>query len=102
EESQRIAKDSKIALRLQEEINTIGRQRMAKVYQAAQGFMEDEWENIRARVEANKELTQKLQAKEREKYSEVDQAKMLVDLNNQRKRFFAQQRAKAKRNKPMT
>ncbi|GJS40645.1 hypothetical protein Tco_0565688 [Tanacetum coccineum] len=27
---------------------------------------------------------------------------MLVDLINQRKRFFAQQRAKAKRNKPMT
>ncbi|GJR91023.1 retrovirus-related pol polyprotein from transposon TNT 1-94 [Tanacetum coccineum] len=59
-------------------------------------------ENIRARVEADEELTQKLQAKEREKYSEVDQAKMLVDLINQRKRFFAQQRAKAKRNKPIT
>ncbi|GKE47455.1 hypothetical protein Tco_1478713, partial [Tanacetum coccineum] len=38
---------------------------------------EDEWENIRARVEADEELTQKLQAEEREKYSEVDQAKML-------------------------
>ncbi|GJS40648.1 putative ribonuclease H-like domain-containing protein [Tanacetum coccineum] len=63
---------------------------------------EDEWENIRARVEADEELTQKLQAEEREKYSEVDQAKMLVDLINQRKRFFAQQRAEAKRNKPMT
>ncbi|GKE85673.1 hypothetical protein Tco_1559415 [Tanacetum coccineum] len=38
----------------------------------------------------------------RDKYSEVDQAKMLVDLINQRKRFFAQQRAKAKRNKLIT
>ncbi|GJX32801.1 hypothetical protein Tco_0242656, partial [Tanacetum coccineum] len=63
---------------------------------------EDEWENIRARVEADEELTQKLQEEEREKYSEVDQAKMLVELINQRKRFFAQQRAEAKRNKPMT
>ncbi|GJT07870.1 hypothetical protein Tco_0842332 [Tanacetum coccineum] len=76
--------------------------RMAKVHQAAQGFTKDEYENITARVEADEELTQKLQAEEREKYSEVDQAKMLVDLINQRKRFFAQQRAEAKRNKPMT
>ncbi|GJR33363.1 hypothetical protein Tco_1109595 [Tanacetum coccineum] len=102
EESQRIARDAEIALRLQEEIDAAGRQRMAKVHQAAQGFTEDEWENIKARVEADEELTQKLQAEEREKYSEVDQAKMLVDLINQRKRFFAQQRAEAKRNKPMT
>ncbi|GKE14266.1 hypothetical protein Tco_1421843, partial [Tanacetum coccineum] len=39
---------------------------------------------------------------ERDKYSEVDQGKMLVDLINQRKRYFAAQKAKAKRNKPMT
>ncbi|GJR36035.1 hypothetical protein Tco_1211719 [Tanacetum coccineum] len=74
EESQRIARDAEIALRLQEEIDAAGRQRMAK----------------------------KLQVEEREKYNEVDQAKMLVDLINQRKRFFAQQRAEAKRNKSMT
>ncbi|GKC28776.1 xylulose kinase-1 [Tanacetum coccineum] len=77
EESHRIARDAEIALRLQEEIDA-------------------------ARVEADEERTHKLQAEEREKYSEVDQAKMLVDLINQRKRFFAQQRAKAKRNKPIT
>nr|GFA57991.1 hypothetical protein [Tanacetum cinerariifolium] len=43
-------------------------------------------------------------AKEKEKrnmYSEVNQANMLVDLINQRKRYFAAQKAKAKRNKPM-
>ncbi|GJS34085.1 putative ribonuclease H-like domain-containing protein [Tanacetum coccineum] len=102
EESHRIARDAEIALRLQEEIDAAGRHRMAKVHQATQGFTEDEWENIRERVEADEELAQKLQAEEREKYSEVDQAKMLVDLINQRKRFFAQQKAEAKRNKPMT
>ncbi|GJU95564.1 hypothetical protein Tco_1320320, partial [Tanacetum coccineum] len=61
EESHRIARDAEIALRLQEEIDA-------------------------ARVEADEELTHKLQAEEREKYSEVNQAKMLVDLINQRKR----------------
>nr|GEY91879.1 putative ribonuclease H-like domain-containing protein [Tanacetum cinerariifolium] len=62
----------------------------------------EEWENIRARVEADEELTQILQADERDKYSEVDQAKMLVDLINQRKRYFAEQKAEAKRKNPMT
>ncbi|GKA76775.1 zinc finger, CCHC-type containing protein [Tanacetum coccineum] len=50
---------------------------MAQVHQAAQSFTEDEWEDIRARVKADEELTQKLQAEERDKYSEVDQARML-------------------------
>nr|GEY06158.1 hypothetical protein [Tanacetum cinerariifolium] len=61
-----------------------------------------EWKNIRARVKANEELAQRLQAKERNKNSEVDQAKMLEDLINHRKRYFATQKAEAKRNKPMT
>ncbi|GJU22610.1 putative reverse transcriptase, RNA-dependent DNA polymerase [Tanacetum coccineum] len=38
----------------------------------------EEWENIRARVEANEELSRRLQAEERNNYSEVDQAKMLL------------------------
>nr|GEU34779.1 hypothetical protein [Tanacetum cinerariifolium] len=43
------------------------------------------------------------QKEEREKYSEEDRTKMLVDLINQRKKkFFAQQRDEAKRNKRMT
>nr|GFC73410.1 hypothetical protein [Tanacetum cinerariifolium] len=65
------------------------RQRMARVHEAAQSFTEEELENIRARVEADEELTQRLQAEEMNKYSEVNQAKMLVDIINQRKRYFA-------------
>nr|GEV55478.1 hypothetical protein [Tanacetum cinerariifolium] len=55
-----------------------------------------------ARVEADEELVQRLQTEEREKYSEDEQGRMLVDLINQRKRYFAAQKAEAKRNKPMT
>nr|GEU46470.1 hypothetical protein [Tanacetum cinerariifolium] len=61
------------------------RKRIAKFHKAAQTFTEEECQNIRARVEDDEELTQRLQAEERDKYSEVDQAKMLVDLINQRK-----------------
>ncbi|GKA79538.1 hypothetical protein Tco_0786134 [Tanacetum coccineum] len=96
-----VVKD-KAAVRLQEELDEEERQRMARVHEAAQSFTEEEWENIRARVEADEELSKRLQAEERNKYSEVDQAKMLVDLINQRKKYFAAQKAKAKRNKPMT
>ncbi|GKA04110.1 hypothetical protein Tco_0676891 [Tanacetum coccineum] len=39
---------------------------------------------------------------ERNKYNEVDQAKMLVDLINQRKKYFTAQKVEAKRKKPMT
>ncbi|GJV08959.1 hypothetical protein Tco_1346615 [Tanacetum coccineum] len=59
-------------------------EKMAQVHQAAQGFIEDEWEDIRARVKADEELTQKLQVEERDKYSEVDQARMLRTEDKER------------------
>ncbi|GJX17476.1 hypothetical protein Tco_0218308 [Tanacetum coccineum] len=50
---------------------------MARVHKAAQSFTKEEWENIRARVKADEELSRRLQEEERNKYSEVDQANML-------------------------
>nr|GEU67944.1 hypothetical protein [Tanacetum cinerariifolium] len=64
-------------VRLQEQFNEKERQRIAKVHEAAQTFTKEEWENIKARVKADEELTQRLQAEEKDKYSKVDQAKML-------------------------
>ncbi|GKB02209.1 hypothetical protein Tco_0830298 [Tanacetum coccineum] len=57
EESQRIARDAEVAQRLQEEFDAAKKQKMAQVHQAAQGFTEDKREDIRARVEADEELT---------------------------------------------
>ncbi|GKC61000.1 hypothetical protein Tco_1088598, partial [Tanacetum coccineum] len=53
------------------------RQWMARVHEVAQSFTEEEWENIRSRVESDEELSRRLQAEERNKYSKADQAKML-------------------------
>ncbi|GJR20959.1 hypothetical protein Tco_0969486 [Tanacetum coccineum] len=100
EESQRISRDAEVAQRLQEEIDASERHRMAPVYQAAQGFTDAEWDDILAKVAADEDLVQQLQAGE--KYSEEDLPMKLVELVNQRKKFFAQQRAEAKRNKTMT
>nr|GEW25874.1 hypothetical protein [Tanacetum cinerariifolium] len=89
-------------VRLQEEFDKEERKRIARFHEATQSFIEEEWENFKARVEADEELTQRLQAEERDNYNEVDQAKMLVDLINQRKIYFTKQKAEAKRRKPMT
>ncbi|GKA14532.1 hypothetical protein Tco_0694178 [Tanacetum coccineum] len=58
--------------------------------------------DIQARVEADEELAQRLQAEEREMYTEAEQVRMLVELINQRKRYFATQRAEERRNMPPT
>nr|GEY92811.1 hypothetical protein [Tanacetum cinerariifolium] len=57
------------AVKLQEELDKEERQRITKVHKAARSFTEEEWEDIRARVEANEELVQRLQTEEREKYN---------------------------------
>ncbi|GJX17450.1 hypothetical protein Tco_0218282 [Tanacetum coccineum] len=65
------------ALRLQEQLDEEERQRIAR-------------------------LAHRLQAQERERYSEADKARLLVELINERKRKFAQRRVEQRRNKPMT
>nr|GEX57690.1 hypothetical protein [Tanacetum cinerariifolium] len=53
-------------------------------------------------VYIRRSATKTTNKEEKNKYIEVDQAKMLVDLINQRKRYFAKQKAKEKRKNPMT
>ncbi|GJU65552.1 putative reverse transcriptase domain-containing protein [Tanacetum coccineum] len=48
------------AVRLQEEFDEEERQRIDRVHEAARSFIEKEWEDIRARVEALEELVQRL------------------------------------------
>ncbi|GJW42584.1 hypothetical protein Tco_0071383 [Tanacetum coccineum] len=90
------------ALRLQEQLDEEERQRIARVHEEASTFNAEEWDNIQAQIEADEELAHRLQAQERERYSEADKARLLVELINERKRKFAQQRAEQRRNKPMT
>nr|GEY05618.1 putative reverse transcriptase, RNA-dependent DNA polymerase [Tanacetum cinerariifolium] len=61
------AKRKDKAMRLQEQFDEEERQRIARVHEAAQTFTKEEWEKIRERVEADEELTQRLQAEERDK-----------------------------------
>ncbi|GKE66454.1 hypothetical protein Tco_1520615, partial [Tanacetum coccineum] len=90
------------AMRLQEQLDKEERQRITRVHAKANTFNTEEWDNIQAQIEADEELAQNLQAEERGKFSEVEKAILLVEMINERKRLFAQQRAKQRRNKPMT
>ncbi|GJT74760.1 hypothetical protein Tco_1041485 [Tanacetum coccineum] len=81
------------AQRLQEQFDEEERQRIASVYEEVSTFKHEEWDNIQAQIEVDEELAHRLQAQERERYSEVDKAKLLIELINERKRQFAQQRA---------
>ncbi|GJU17229.1 hypothetical protein Tco_1145195 [Tanacetum coccineum] len=54
------------------------------------------------RLQAEFDEEGRLQAEERENNTEAEQARMLAELINQRKRYFATQRAKERRNKPPT
>ncbi|GKD36019.1 hypothetical protein Tco_1251528, partial [Tanacetum coccineum] len=66
--------DFETAMRLQTGFEEEERQRIAMVHEAASSFNVEEWEDIQARVQ--------------------------VELINQRKRYFATQRAEERRNKP--
>ncbi|GJW75098.1 hypothetical protein Tco_0134468 [Tanacetum coccineum] len=90
------------ALRLQEQLDKEERKRISRVHEEANTFNAEEWDNIQAQIKADEELAQKLQAEERGKFSEVEKARLLVEMINERKRLFAQQRAEQRRNKPMT
>ncbi|GJX98890.1 hypothetical protein Tco_0355909 [Tanacetum coccineum] len=83
------------AIRLQEQLDEEESQRIAK---DADGFTDAEWDDILARVAADEDLVQQLQAGE--KYSEEDLPMKLVELVNQRKKFFVKKFLKiAKRQK---
>ncbi|GJV75184.1 hypothetical protein Tco_1506768, partial [Tanacetum coccineum] len=90
------------AARLQAELEEEETQRISRVHEEASSFNVEEWEDIQARVKADKELAHRIQVEEIEKYTEAEQARMLIELINQRKMYFTAQRAEQRRNKPPT
>ncbi|GJW81790.1 hypothetical protein Tco_0145765 [Tanacetum coccineum] len=72
---------------------------MAQVQFEAQYYTKEDWDVIRAKLEANAELVKDELGKD---LPEEDFAKRMVDMVNQRKKYFVEERAKVKRSKPMT
>ncbi|GJY00568.1 hypothetical protein Tco_0357586 [Tanacetum coccineum] len=101
EEAEQIHLDALLAQRIaeEEELTEQQKKRKAQVQFEAQHYTNEDWDLIRAKLEANAELSKSMLGSE---LQGEDFAKKMVDLVNQRKKFFAEERAKAKRNKTMT
>ncbi|GJY41042.1 hypothetical protein Tco_0428312 [Tanacetum coccineum] len=101
EEAKQVHLDSLLAQRLaeEEELNKQQKKRRAQVQFEAQHYTDEDWDLIRAKIEANAELSKSVLGSglQGEEF-----AKKMVELVSQRKKHFAEERARAKRNKPMT
>ncbi|GKE59147.1 hypothetical protein Tco_1498332 [Tanacetum coccineum] len=78
----------------EEELTEQQKQRKAQIQFEAQHYTKEDWDAIRAKLEANAELTKNVLGKE---LPEEDFAKKMVELVNQRKKFFVEERAKSRR-----
>ncbi|GJT47640.1 putative ribonuclease H-like domain-containing protein [Tanacetum coccineum] len=74
------------------------RRKKSQVQFEAQHYTNEDYDLIRAKIEANAELSKSMLGSE---LQGEDFSKKMVDLVNQRKKYFAEERARAKRNKPV-
>ncbi|GKA69325.1 hypothetical protein Tco_0775389 [Tanacetum coccineum] len=96
--------DEEIASKLQAEFDEEVRlaREKAKKEQEANVALTEEWDDIQAKIEADHELAQRLQAQEQEELSDAEKATLFVQLLEKRRKHFAAKRAEEKRNKPPT
>ncbi|GJS25238.1 retrovirus-related pol polyprotein from transposon TNT 1-94 [Tanacetum coccineum] len=101
EEAKQVHLDSLLVQRLveEEELNEQQKKKRAQVQFETQHYTDEDWDLIRAKIEANAELSKSMLGSD---LQGEDFAKKMVDLVNQWKKYFAEERARAKRNKPMT
>ncbi|GJZ45839.1 hypothetical protein Tco_0593435, partial [Tanacetum coccineum] len=101
EEDKQVHLDSLLAQRLveEEELNEQQKKRRAQVRFEAQHYTDEDWDLIREKIEANAELSKSVLGSD---LQGEDIVKKMVELVNHRKKHFAEERARAKRNKPMT
>nr|GFB42976.1 hypothetical protein [Tanacetum cinerariifolium] len=103
-----IQRDAEIAQRLfeEEQVQFEREQRIAREkateHEAKDAVLIEQMKDVQARIVADALLAEKLQQEEREQFTVDAQAKMLVDLIAERKRFFVIQRAEQIRIKPPT
>ncbi|GJS63809.1 hypothetical protein Tco_0678373 [Tanacetum coccineum] len=62
----------------------------------------EEWDNIQAKIDADHQLAERLQAQEQEELSDAEKATLFQQLLEKRRKHFVAKRAEEKRNKPPT
>ncbi|GJZ78738.1 hypothetical protein Tco_0643575, partial [Tanacetum coccineum] len=92
--------DEEIALKLQAEIDE--EERIARAEEEKIDEANIAWDDIQAKVDADYQLAERLQAEEQEQFTIEEKATLFKELLEQRRKHFAAKRAEEKRNKPPT
>ncbi|GKE41976.1 hypothetical protein Tco_1469260, partial [Tanacetum coccineum] len=96
--------DEETTLKLQAEFDEeerLAREKDKKEKEANIALIE-EWDDIQAKIDANHQLAERLQAQEQEELSVAEKATLFQQLLKQRRKHFAAKRAEEKRNKQPT
>ncbi|GKB57487.1 hypothetical protein Tco_0913673, partial [Tanacetum coccineum] len=99
-----ISFDEEVALKLQAEFDEeerLAREKAEKEKEANIALIE-EWDDIQAKIDADHQLAERLQAQEQEELSDAEKATLFQQLLEKRRKHFAAKRAEEKRNKPPT
>nr|GFA97562.1 hypothetical protein [Tanacetum cinerariifolium] len=96
--------DEEVARKLQEKIyeqeRLVGER--ARQEEEANSALIETWEDIQAKVDADYQLAEILQAEEQEKLRDAEKAKLFMEFMRKRRKSFAAKRTAEKRNKPPT
>ncbi|GKD36866.1 hypothetical protein Tco_1257073, partial [Tanacetum coccineum] len=95
-----ISFDEQEAIRLQAEFDE--EVRLAREKDEANVALIEEWNDIQAKIDADYQLAQRLQAQEQEELTIEERAKLFQQLLEKRRKHFAAKRAEEKRNMPPT
>ncbi|GJR76872.1 hypothetical protein Tco_0089237 [Tanacetum coccineum] len=94
--------DEELARKVQEEWEAEEERNKIAEEQAANEALIKNIDDVKARIEADRILAEKLQEQEREQFTIEERAKFLHDTIAAQRKFLAQQRSQAIRNKPPT
>nr|GEW36177.1 hypothetical protein [Tanacetum cinerariifolium] len=93
--------DEKFALKLQakeeEEEERIAKEKVQQIEE-----VNIAWDDVQAKIDADYELAQRLQAKEQDDLIDTEKAKLFMEFSEKRRKFFAAKIAEEKRNIPPT
>ncbi|GKC95824.1 hypothetical protein Tco_1161266, partial [Tanacetum coccineum] len=97
-----LASDEEMARKIQEEWEREEERNRLAEQKATNEALIRNYDEIKARIEADRLLAEKLQEEERDQFTIEEIAKFLHDTIDAQRKFLAQQRSKAIRNRPPT
>ncbi|GJX50766.1 hypothetical protein Tco_0277611 [Tanacetum coccineum] len=97
-----LAHDEEIARKMQEDWEAEAERKRLAEEEATNAALIQDFDDIKARIEADRLLALRLQEEEREQFTMEERAKFLHDTIAAQRRFLAEQRAVAIRNRPPT